>query len=437
MRNVRAFVERSGNSSLRGYFGSDAVDFDPPSLSLRQNIRKDLAKRVYDLASGATGDDEEDEIRDLMAGAVNSYELIRMMQAIGGWPGLDDELPESHLDDIAQRLMRVLDQRDYAPHRLGRRHLTVLDYDAPPTLDQCFRHFLLAWPAPFRGDEIDLILADKQRLLKDVTRAALRERVVMAGAATIDPATVTQYAGAGLHRGGELVALMHETRYTLRICSALARLDYFPLYDVILDMARPLPVTTAQRIACRDTCVRLQPEFAAAARLVALAGSGEAKATVNRFTNALQAAIDNFPAAPNPGILNAVAAALNGVAGSIADLVTLVSNLPEALLGEISVASILGTDEDDKARLIASELHALSLLGQAPFRVKTAMINALLSGSTDDDDEIAIIRILEESRALCQAEVYQLSAAATWESLYSCVDGDEYDILESVLDEPA
>ncbi|MCA3561807.1 MAG: hypothetical protein IOC82_12340 [Aestuariivirga sp.] len=372
-----------------------------------------------------------------MAGADNSYELIRMMQAIGGWPGLDDELPESHLDDVAQGLVRVLDQRDYAPYRLGRRHLAVLDYNAPPTLDQCFRNFLLAWPAPFRGDEIDLILADKQRLLKDVTRAALRERVVMAGAAAIDPATVTQYAGAGLHRGGELVALMHETRYTLRICSALARLDYFPLYDVILDMARPLPMTNAQRIACRDTCVRLQPEFAAAARLVALAGSGEAKATVNRFTNALQAAIDNFPAAaPNPGILNAIAAALGGVAGSITDLVTLVSNLPEALLGEITVASILGTDDDDKARLIASELHALSLLGQAPFRIKTAMINALLSGSTDDDDEIAIIRILEESRALCQAEVYQLSTAATWESLWSSVDGDEYDILEGVLDAP-
>src|SRR5437764_3875089 len=112
MESVR--VHLNGSTTLRGFFASDDVDFDPPSNSLRQNIMKSKARQVYELADGATGDDQEDEIRDLIAGSENSYEVIRMVGAIDGWGGLDDELPEDHLDPIAANIARVLDQRDYA-----------------------------------------------------------------------------------------------------------------------------------------------------------------------------------------------------------------------------------------------------------------------------------------------------------------------------------
>ena len=59
MEYVKHHVERSGNAGLRGFFASDAVDFDPPSASLRINIMKAKAKVVYDLASGFTPDSEE------------------------------------------------------------------------------------------------------------------------------------------------------------------------------------------------------------------------------------------------------------------------------------------------------------------------------------------------------------------------------------------
>jgi hypothetical protein len=64
------------------------------------------------------------------------------------------------------------------------------------------------------------------------------------------------------------------------------------------------------------------------------------------------------------------------------------------------------------------------------------MVNALLSGSTDDDDENAINRVMEAAKAYDKAELYQLAAAATWESLYSSFNGDEYDSLENTLNQP-
>src|SRR3954447_4667028 len=100
MENVKHHVNGSGNSSLRGFFSSDNVDFDPPSLSLRQNITKAKAKYVYDLADGFTDDDDEDAIRDTLVASENSYELIRLVAAMDGWEGLDDELTEAYLDEI-------------------------------------------------------------------------------------------------------------------------------------------------------------------------------------------------------------------------------------------------------------------------------------------------------------------------------------------------
>lgn len=435
MENVRHHVAASGNSSLRGFFGSESVDFDPPSLSLRLNIMKAKAKAVYDLADGATGDDEEDAIRDLMAQSENSYELVRMFGAIDGWEGLDDELPEGHLDPIASRLAQVLDQRDYVVYQLIRRYLTLLDYNASPTLGDCFAR-LLGWPAEFHADEIDLLLSRKAELLKRVTSATLRDRKNMVDAARIHPSVIQQYVTATPPRVNELVALMHEVNYTTRIGVSLVALDYQPLYGVIADMVDPAK-SNLERIACRDTCQRMSLEFAAAAKAVEVIGSNAAKSTVNRFMGTLKAALDNFPATlPAPTAVGAIMAALGAVGNTLNDLLTAITNLPDALAGAISLPNLTGSGEDDDARQLVSELHAQGMLARASFKVKITCVNSLLSGSTDDDDEIAIIRVMEAAKGYDQAELYQLAATATWESLYSSVDGDEYDTMEGILGQP-
>lgn len=441
MEFVKHHVTRSGNSSVRGFFGSDAVDFDPPTDSLRHNIKKAKAKAVYDLADGATGDEEEDEIKDLMVKSENSYELIRMVGAIEGWGGLDDELPEAHLDPIATQIAQVLDQRDYVVYQLMRKYLILLDYNASPTLGDCFDR-LLTWPTQFQPAEIDWLLGKKAALLKGITSATMRDRKNMVDAARVHPDVIARYHAAMPHRVNELIALMFEANYTTRICMPLTRLDFRPLYNVVADMVDPgvnpnPALVDLQRRACRDTCDRLKLEFSAAEKAVEVLGSNEAKAMITRFMQTLKTAIDNFPAVvPAPTVINLIATAVNQVANSIADLRTAITNLPDSIAGIINVGSLLGSTDDDNARYLITQLHSQGWLEHASFEAKHKLVNALLSGFTDDDDEGAILKVLEKAKAYDQAELYQLAAAATWESLYSSFDGDEYDMLEDTLDQP-
>jgi hypothetical protein len=435
MEYVKHHVTASGNNSLRGFFSSDNVDFDPPSLSLRQNIMKAKAKYVYDLADGATGDAEEDTIRDVMAQSQNSYELIRLFGVIEGWAGLDDELPEGHLDPIARQLAQVLDQRDYVPYQLIRRYLILLDYQATPNLGDCFTR-LLQWPAEFQPPEFDLLLSRKGDLLKTITSATMRNRVFMINSARIPPGVINQYLALTTHRVNELVALMYEVNYTTRICAALARLEYRPLFDVIADTVDP-NLSNLQRFACRDTLQRLTLEFAAAEKAVEVVGSNEARTIVNRFMLTLKSALDNFPpAVPAPTVLGMIAAAINSVATTIGELRTAIINLPDAVAGIINLPNLMGTDDDDRARNAITQIDSQGALARASFDVKDKLVKALLNGSTDDDDELGIIRIMEAAKAYDQAELYQLAASATWESLYTSFNGDEYDNLENVLNNP-
>src|ERR1700712_1680508 len=435
MEKVRYHVVDSGNSSFSGFFNSDSVDFDPPSNSIRQNIKKAKAKVVYDLASGFTPASQEREIRDIMINSENSYELIRLVGAIGGWEGIDSELEYSQADQVATQLAQVLDQRDYVVYQLIRRYLILLDYKASPTLGDCFVKLLL-WPGQFQAAEFDLLLNRKADLLKGITSATMRGRTNMVNAAQVLPAVIQQYLTTTPHLSDELIGLMYEANYTTRICSSLAMLDYQPLYGVVADMVDP-SLTDRQRIACRDTCVRLSLEFAAAAKAVEVVGANESKSTVNRFSAALKAALDNFSnTAPPASAVAAIIAALGGVGNTLSQLLTAVSNLPDALAGAITLSSLTGSDDDDNARNLVSELDSQGSVARVAFHIKVKMLNAMLSGSTGDDDEIAILKIMEGAKAYDQAELYQLTAAATWDMLYSSIDGDEYEELLNTLQQP-
>lgn len=436
MEKVKYHVVDSGNLSFSGFFNSESVDFDPPSDSIRQNIKKAKAKVVYDLKSGFTPASEEREIRDIMVASENSYELIRLVGAMGGWEGIDSELEYDQADQVATQLAQVLDQRDYVVYQLIRRYLILLDYSASPTLGDCFAK-LLSWPSQFQSAEFDRLLNSKPDILKGITSATMRGRTNMVNAAQVLPGVIQQYVSATPHRANELIGLMHEARYTTRICTSLALLDYQPLYGVIADLVDP-SLPDLQRIAARDTYVRLSLELAAAAKAVEVVGANESKSTVNRFTAALKAALDNFSnTAPPASAVAAIIAALGGVGNTLAQLLTTVSNLPDALAGAITLSSLTGSDDDDNARQLVSELDSQGSVARIAFHIKVKMLNAMLSGSTGDDDEIAILKIMKAARAYDEAELYQLTAAATWDMLYSSVDGDEYDELLDTLEQLA
>ena len=436
MEFVRHHVESSGNGTLRGFFASDNVDYDPPSSSLRQNIKKAKCQYVYSLADGATGDDDEMAIRDALKSSENSYELIRMVYAMGGWAGMDDELEEAYLDPVAAQIAQVLDQRDYVPWQMIRRYLFILDYDASFNLGDAFLK-VLQWPLEFQGAEFDAILDQKAALLGTIASACLRRRDSMQNAAMIDVTVIQRYAATVTFRVDELVRLMHEVRYTVRICASLARLQYKDLYSVLLDMADPAIVDVRQRQACHDRVAGLNLEFSAAEDAVKSAGSSESKATIDRFMIARNAALATFaPAVPPATVLTAIAQAIGSVAATLADLQTAISNLPDLLTGSLTLASLTGDDADDSARNMVNSADAQGWLSRVPYDYKLQAIVACLTGWTVDADEIAINKVLGASKDHDQAELYQLASAATWDALYTSLDGDEYDQMLSVLSQP-
>jgi len=258
------------------------------------------------------------------------------------------------------------------------------------------------------------------------------------------PDIITHYhaVAPAPHRVTELVALMFEANYTTRICSALARLDYRTIYDVIADLVdtslnNDPNLNNLQRIACRDTFQRLTLEFAAAEKAVEAVGSNEAKTIVSRFTRTLKMALDNFPATlPAPRVLGLIASAINSVADTVIDLRTAILNLPDLIAGLITLPNLLDTDDDNRARYAITNIDSQGVLARASFDVKDKLVKALLNGWTDDDDELRIIRVFEAVKAYDQAELYQLAASATWESLYTSLDGEEYNALESILNNP-
>src|SRR4051812_12179898 len=222
METVRHHVFASGNNSLRGFYGSEAVDYDPSSNSLRINIQKAKCQHIYQLARGFTDGADERNIRDTMSHSENSYEMIRMYVAMENWEGLDDELEEGYLDEIGRQTAQVLDQRDYTPYKLIRKYLWVLDYKASPNLGDVFMKIRQA-PVEFQPNEIDFVLAQGTELLKRVASAGLRNRSSMVEASRIVTDVIQAYATSvpPVHRVDDVVTLMRRVNYTRRICYQL------------------------------------------------------------------------------------------------------------------------------------------------------------------------------------------------------------------------
>lgn len=436
MEFVRHHVEASGSHALKGFFESENVDYDPRSNRLRENIKKAKCQRVYTLASGATGDDEEREIRDTMVSAQSSTEIIRMFFAMRGWGGIDDELEEAYLDPIAARTAEMLDQRDYTPWQLIRQHLPLLDYNGSLNLGDVFQK-IRTWPLPHQPFGLDSVLATRRELYKRVASATMRHRESMTQAARVPASVIIAYDTAipPVHRRNELLQMMYQVNYITRICVQLEMLRYEDLYNVLMDMADPA-LDPRQRLACHDAVDFLKLEFAAAQDAVKYAGENDAKTLVQGFMTARQAALDAWiPNVPPGTILTALINAIQPALTTLSQLRTFVVNIPD-IASQITLPKLLDSDGDEVARNFVSSAKSQNWLDRVAARIKAMAIQACIDGWTIDDDEIAILSCLSAAKAYDQAELYQLAAGATWEALYSSIDGDEYDQLEALLDQP-
>lgn len=96
---------------------------------------------------------------------------------------------------------------------------------------------------------------------------------------------------------------------------------------------------------------------------------------------------------------------------------------------------------DTHCHLDAQEFGAVSLdVAQQTGAAVVGMIAIRpkqLPGINEAGTRYAINSVMQAAKDYDQAELYQLARAATWDSLYSNVQGSEYDALLNILQQPA
>ncbi len=153
--------------------------------------------------------------------------------------------------------------------------------------------------------------------------------------------------------------------------------------------------------------------------------------------------IDTFnPILPPANVLSDLLQALRdlgeAVTGGISELRTLLATVANDVIEALSVSSLLGTDEDNKARALISLLSSLdqdgtSILAHLPFASKQRLINRCLSGMAGDEDEIAVNKVFNATDEMDRAEFFQLMNAITYETISFNIDGDQWDSFMALL----
>lgn len=383
------------------------------------------------LFEGGTSEEEEDRALAILVASENAAELIFYVNNLT-WDTLDDELDESDLDQIAQRLRDLLDQRDYIVHSILRRYI-----GNPETLqDRPIQEILHAATglSPDRRHALtDEVVFGRIALLDGVAVRALRglPTGVREFKAVIDFIQATQQ-----HLAAELFQLSWEVFYTDRICSQLQRGECSLLLKTLPELVDP-SFSAGRRFAFFDMLRRWEKEFLAFEALVNALGDERQKADMRNFMEKRRLFMDNFPQQLPPapgGLATAIQNILNvisGVTGGFQELVAAVQIVAQTV-GGFNIPELFGTADDDIA-VNATNSISQDLLARLPFGYKLELINRMMDGAVEDEEEQAILRILKDSKARSAAEFLQLAAAVTWERLFNKFDGSEYDELEGLF----
>jgi len=423
--------------SLRQFLrpGASAREFAQPYASanvaihqFRRGLSTTALKKVRYLFSGSTSEAEEDQALAMILGADYADEIIFLINSLS-WQTLIDELDEPDLDQIAVKLSRSLDRRDYRVRAILKRTLL----SEAEALQSKSTNELIAISAtiPFeiRQEVADEIVSNRDRFLDGVAVMALRGL----------PTSVREFKllidfiqATGQHRPAELSQIGWEVFYTERICSQLARAEVRLLFltlPELLDLNQP----QVRRIAHFEMLTRWEREFVAFEQLVKVLGNERQKTDVRKFMETRRLFLDNFPPAPQQPsaiqqALQTIASALNSVADGFHDVADAVRAIAQAI-DELSLSKLAGTASDAEAVDATNSLFGRDLLAPVTFDSKLQLINNLLDGAAEDEEEQAILKILQESRKRSVPEFMQLVAGATMEKLLNSFDGQEGDDL--------
>jgi len=399
--------------------------------SVRRAIWEHKYKKVDDLFSGGTSEEKEDQALAIILSAESGDEAAHLVNKLT-WDRLDDDLDEPDLDRILGHASRMLERRDFPAIRILRKVFVVDPWSLPGTPIAQLTATASGMLGFARQPLADELFGMRDPLLNGVTITALRGRPTLVTELRV---VVDFLRGAG-HNPNQLAQLSWELFYTDMIATQLARGEVRVLIQRLPDLVNA-ELPGIQRNAWFDMLRRWERELVALDELVKVLGSSVQKNDMRRFMDTRRLFMDNFPALTAPpnvlqAAIQAITAAIGGVGATFQDLVAAIRNIADAI-GDFTVPSLFGTDSDQLAVNTTNILAGQNVLGLLPTVYKSELVNRLLDGAVEDEEEQAILAVLRTSKERSTADFAQIAAQASWEKLYNAFNGQEYDDLEAMF----
>jgi hypothetical protein len=411
--SVRLFVEAGGGTSVR------------------EAIWHHKLRAINQLFLGSTSEEEVDQALALMLSAESGDEMAFLINNVT-WDGLDDDLDEPDLDQILRHASLLLERRDFIAIRFLRRAFGVDPWTLPQVAMGDLTASAASMPWYIRQSLADEIAARRDALLDGVALTGLRGRPTLAREMRV---VVDFLSGAG-HHVVPLTSLSWELQYTDLIVTQLARGEVGVLILRLSDLVNA-QLPAVQRGAWFDMLRRWEREFMAMDALVRVIGNTAQKADMRRFMDLRRLFMDNFPAvvAPATGIqqsIQAILAAIGAVGTGFQDLALALRQFADSI-NDFSIPKLFGTDADQNAFNIVNTLAGQDVLARLPSAYKSELVNRMLDGGVEDEEEQATLTVLRMSKARSTADFAQLAAQASWERLYTSFEGQEYEDLERLF----
>jgi hypothetical protein len=228
--------------------------------------------------------------------------------------------------------------------------------------------------------------------------------------------------------------------YTSAVGEELAKGGYAALFTLLPDLVDPdVKGGNEQRVALYETLRKLDPEIRAMEDFIMTAGNPTQKAQMETCMSAYHEFMRDFdPDLPPETLLQSV---LRRFGKSVADVRAYFQQLISAagvavanLDDTFNLKNLLTDDRDKVAREITKRLLAEGLQ-ELPTSKKVKLINELLDGFTESDDEQCILDILRATKARNKDEFYQIIAAVGYEKLDFSIDWEENDELKRLMNE--
>lgn len=386
--------------------------------------------------AGVTTEAEEDQALALLLGAKSAGELLFLVRSLQ-WEELDSKLDELDLDQVAQRLVILLNRRDYIVHHFLERFLTdryPFENITFAEIEDCVTVVFAQLSTEGIEALINTLWNARQLTLDKVCEMALRSFPTHAREfkQVLDRIrTLTNV------RRDELDQLGWEVHYTDLICRQMERAEVHLILQTLPELVDP-DLPSRRRVAFFEMLRRYSPEITAMEKVVNVVGSTAQKGDMKLFVDALTTFLNNFTAdPPTPALIQTIASFFGSLADTVNELRVATLNAADTIANSLTFGRIFGEVEDDEARAVTQELLAADALVHIATPMKLTLIQRMLDGFTDDDDEQSILHILGQTKNHPEkhstAAFLQLVAGVGYEPLDFSIDGSEHDEFMNLL----